>query len=181
MRPARPIATARLAASFPAAASRSPLQRGIGWPRSSIWPAFSPPSAAPAASRSSVPRCGSRCSPCRLRRSLPRRNGSHVGLGWDSVTEEPRGIEFHKSGSAAGVRTYIEHRADGIDWVLLLNSDGQVQDQPPAAGEIIDKIRQAIDATGDWPDRNLFESPAGCSAQRQKSAGSVVVVGLATR
>ena len=63
---------------------------------------------------------------------LPRRNGSHVGLGWDSVTEEPRGIEFHKMGSSAGVRTLIEHRPDGIDWVLLLNS--RWASAGPAAG-----------------------------------------------
>ncbi len=105
----------------------------------------------------------------------PRRSGSHVGLGWDAVREGPRGIEFHKSGAAAGVRAHIEHRGDGIDWVLLLNSDGQVQDQPPAAAEIIDKIRQAIDATRDWPDRDLFESPAAAPGALKKPTGSVVL------
>jgi N-acyl-D-amino-acid deacylase len=104
-----------------------------------------------------------------------RRSGSHAGLGWDSVAGGPRGIQFHKSGLAAGVRTYMEHRSDGVDWVLLLNSDGQVQDQPPAAGEIIDKIRRAMDTTRDWPDRNLFEGPAAAPASRPKTAGSVVL------
>ena len=104
----------------------------------------------------------------------PRRDGSHFGLGWDSVTEESRGIQFHKNGVAAGVRTYIEHRCDGIDWVLLLNSDGQA-DQPSAAGEIIDKIGRAIDATRDWPERNLFEGPAAVPAPRPKPTGSVVL------
>ena len=33
---------------------------------------------------------------------VPRRSGSHVGLGWDSVTEEPRGIQFHKNGFGSG-------------------------------------------------------------------------------
>jgi len=106
---------------------------------------------------------------------MPRRGGSHVSLGWDSVTEEPRGIQFHKSGLAAGVRTYIEHRSDGIDWVLLLNSDGQAPDRPPAASEIIDKIRQSIDATRDWPDRDLFESPVASPAPRKTPKGSVVL------
>ena len=104
-----------------------------------------------------------------------RHSGSHVGLGWDLVTEGPRGVQFHKNGVAAGGRAYVEHRCDGIDWVLLLNSDGQVQGQPSAAVEIIDKIRQAIDATRDWPDRNLFESPAAAPALRQKPSGSVVL------
>ena len=105
---------------------------------------------------------------------LPRHNGSHLGLGWDSVTDGPDGIQFHKTGSAAGVRVLIEHRTDGIDWVLMLNSEGQSQDRPPAAGEIGDRIRQAIDATHDWPDRNLFENPVA-PAQRPKSPGSVVL------
>ncbi len=105
----------------------------------------------------------------------PRRSGSHIGLGWDSVTKDPRGIQFHKSGLVAGGRAYIEHRPDGIDWVLLLNSEGQAQDQPPAAGQIIDKIRQAIDATRVWPDRNFFESPAIVPGVQQKSTGSVVL------
>ena len=104
-----------------------------------------------------------------------RQSGSHVGLGWDSVREESGGIQFYKGGSVAGIRTHIEHRADGIDWVLLLNSAGQVQGQPPAAGEIIDQIRQAIEATSDWPDRNLFEGPAKASGPRRASAGSVVL------
>src|SRR5208337_3395350 len=102
-----------------------------------------------------------------------RRNGSHVGLGWDSVSEEPRGIQYHKTGSTAGARAYIEHRADGLDWVLLLNSSGQVQDQPPAAAEIVDQVRQAIDVTRDWPDRNLFEGPAAAPGAKPKPNGSV--------
>jgi len=105
----------------------------------------------------------------------PRRSGSHVGLGWDAVSEEARGIQFHKGGAAAGVRAHIEHRSDGIDWVLLLNSDGQMPDQPPAVGEIVDKIRQALDATRDWPDRNLFDPPATAPAAKQKASGSVVL------
>jgi len=104
-----------------------------------------------------------------------RRNGSHVGLGWDSVVEEPWGTEFHKSGVAAGVRTLIEHRPNGIDWVLLLNADGDVPGQPSAESEIGEKIRQAIDVTRDWPERDLFEGPTAAPAQRQKSAGSVVL------
>jgi len=106
----------------------------------------------------------------------PRRNGSHLGLGWDSVTEVPWGIEFRKSGASAGVRTLIEHRPNGIDWVLLLNADGDLPGQPPATSAIGDKIRQAIDATRDWPENNFFEGPTASSAQRQKSAGSGIVV-----
>ncbi len=105
----------------------------------------------------------------------PRHSGSHVGLGWDAVSEEPRGVQFHKTGSIAGARAYIEHRPDGIDWILLLNSNAQAEDQPAAAGEIVDQIRQAIDATRDWPDRNLFEGPAPAPAARHSPTGSAVL------
>ena len=104
-----------------------------------------------------------------------KRSGAHVGLGWDVVSEDLRGIQYHKSGTVAGVRTYIAHRSDGVDWVLLLNSEGQAQGAATAASEIIDKIDRAIDATRDWPDRNLFEVPAIVPAQRPKSAGSLVM------
>jgi CubicO group peptidase (beta-lactamase class C family) len=100
-----------------------------------------------------------------------RRSGSHVGLGWDAVLEEPAGVLFYKLGSAAGVRAYIEHRPDGFDWVLLLNSAGQSAEQPPATSEMIDKVRQAIDATRDWPDRDLFGGPTA----KNKPKPSVVL------
>ena len=105
---------------------------------------------------------------------VPRRNGSHVGLGWDSVTEDPHGAEFHKTGSTSGSRAYIEHRRDGIDWVLLLNSSGQAQDPAPAAGEIVDQIRQAINATRDWPERDLFEASAASPAARHSPTDAAV-------
>jgi N-acyl-D-amino-acid deacylase len=98
-----------------------------------------------------------------------RRSGAHLGLGWDSVTEGPRGTQFYKLGSAAGGHAYLEHRSDGIDWVLLLNSSGQAQDQPSAAGEIIAKVRRAIEAARDWPDRNLFEGPAATPSEATKA------------
>jgi CubicO group peptidase (beta-lactamase class C family) len=88
-----------------------------------------------------------------------RSSGSHVGLGWDSVIEESGGSQCRKSGSEPGVRVYIEHRADGIDWVVLFNSDGNVDGRPPVLTDIAKKIRQAIDATHAWPDRDLFKGP----------------------
>ncbi len=105
----------------------------------------------------------------------PRQSGSHPGLGWDSVREEPRGMQFYKGGSAAGVRTHIEHRADGVDWVLLLNSAGEAQGETPAATDLIDKIRQAIDATSEWPDRDLFQTPPAATGAARGPRFSRVV------
>jgi CubicO group peptidase (beta-lactamase class C family) len=90
-----------------------------------------------------------------------RKSGSHVGLGWDVVRDGADGLEYHKSGNSAGIRTYIEHCGKDIDWVLLLNSDGTPDGQTPAVTKLVEQIRQAIDATVRWPDRDLFQnSPA---------------------
>ncbi len=90
-----------------------------------------------------------------------RKSGAHVGLGWDVVREGSDGLEYHKSGSSAGVRTYVEHCGRDIDWVLLLNSDGTPDGQIPAVTRLVEQLRRAIDATLQWPDRDLFQnSPA---------------------
>jgi N-acyl-D-amino-acid deacylase len=90
-----------------------------------------------------------------------RKSGAHVGLGWDVVRDGTDGLEYHKIGAAAGVRTYIEHCGKDIDWVLLLNSDGTPDGQKAAVTLLVEQIRRAIDATPQWPDRDLFQnSPA---------------------
>ena len=89
-----------------------------------------------------------------------RKSGSHVGLGWDVVHGGSDGLEYHKSGAAAGVRTYIEHCGKDIDWVLMLNSDGTPDDQSTAVARLVEQIRFAIDSTRQWPDRDLFDSGA---------------------
>ncbi len=94
-----------------------------------------------------------------------RRNGAHLGLGWDSVRDVAGGLEYHKSGSAAGVRTRVEHVAPDIDWVLLLNSDGTSDGQSTAVARLVAEIRRAIESTSQWPDRDLFESGAAVARQ----------------
>ena len=90
-----------------------------------------------------------------------RTTGSHVGLGWDVVRDGGDGLEYHKGGSAAGIRTYVEHCGKDVDWILLLNSDGTPDGQIPAVTRLVEQLRHAIDATPQWPDRDLFEnSPA---------------------
>ena len=85
-----------------------------------------------------------------------RKSGTHVGPGWDVVRKGAEGLEYHKSGNMAGVRAHVEHVAADIDWVLLLNSDGTPDDQSTAAARLVEEIRQAIDATRQWPSRDLF-------------------------
>ena len=100
------------------------------------------------------------------------RSGSHVGLGWDSVRRRSAGLEYRKSGSTAGSRAFVEHVAPDIDWVVLLNSDGlppasEYPGQTTALARLVGDVRQAIDATTQWPNRDLFEStPAGAVAEK---------------
>ncbi len=85
-----------------------------------------------------------------------RRDGTHAAIGWDVVGGDGDDVLCRKSGVAAGVRTYIEHRPGGIDWILMLNSDGKADAGSAPVGIIIEKLQTAINATQDWPDRDLF-------------------------
>jgi N-acyl-D-amino-acid deacylase len=58
---------------------------------------------------------------------VARPNGSAFGFGWDGVTHVPAGVRYAKNGSLPGVRTVIEHRADGTIFALFLNG-GEAND-----------------------------------------------------
>jgi N-acyl-D-amino-acid deacylase len=52
----------------------------------------------------------------------PRKNGSHFGLGWDTVSQEGTTWDFSKNGGKPGVMTWLEHRPNGVDWALMFNT-----------------------------------------------------------
>jgi len=87
-----------------------------------------------------------------------RKGGAHLGLGWDGVQMLATGTAYHKWGAVAGVRTFVEHRPSGITWLVMLNSDGEGVEQGSASKELVDKLREVIDRTTEWPQRNLFPS-----------------------
>ena len=47
----------------------------------------------------------------------PRKDGSHFGLGWDTVLPTSAGVRYGKNGGVAGISTYVEHDPIGVDWV----------------------------------------------------------------
>ena len=54
----------------------------------------------------------------------PRANGSAFGLGWDVVQRtggDPNAVFYGKNGGINGSSTWIEHRADGIDFAVFYN------------------------------------------------------------
>ena len=94
------------------------------------------------------------CHAARTAENAKKRHTRRIGLGHGARTAAGR--EYHKSGSAAGVRAYIEHCGKDIDWVLLLNSDGTADGTTTAMSGLIQKVRQAIDGATEWPERDLF-------------------------
>jgi hypothetical protein len=88
----------------------------------------------------------------------PRANGTHFGLGWDTAVRERGGFRYSKNGGVAGIRTFIEHRPDGVDWVVLLNGSGDVPGEPKrkALSQVINRVHEAIAHTHHWPERDLF-------------------------
>lgn len=90
----------------------------------------------------------------------PRRpDGSHFGMGWDRVITTPRGIRYHKGGGLLGVHTWIEHRADGLNWALFWNG-GRVEDEGKgrAIPEIVRQVNEAIDEVASHPQKGPVPS-----------------------
>jgi N-acyl-D-amino-acid deacylase len=54
-----------------------------------------------------------------------RENGTHVGLGWDSVVLPEKTFGYFKDGNWYGMRAYMKRLPNGVNWVLLLNASMQ--------------------------------------------------------
>jgi N-acyl-D-amino-acid deacylase len=86
----------------------------------------------------------------------PRSNGSHFGMGWDVVQSFPDGVLYHKGGGLPGTATYIEHRPNGTNWVVLFNASRKKPVDPEWHHEFIGEIRKAADETKGWPGVDFF-------------------------
>jgi N-acyl-D-amino-acid deacylase len=85
-----------------------------------------------------------------------RKNGSHFGLGWDSVEHDAQGVSFHKNGGKAGVRAWAEHMANNVDWVVLFNTNPTEPEQGPGLFAFTNrKIRETVAEIQRWPDQDL--------------------------
>lgn len=85
----------------------------------------------------------------------PRPNGTHFGMGWDSVRRGPEGVFYEKDGGVLGTTTWVEHRPNGAAWVLLINWSNR-EEGPELHRVFLREIRRAIDETTVWPERDLF-------------------------
>jgi hypothetical protein len=94
-----------------------------------------------------------------MRRPIPvRPNGSHFGMGWDSVVPKDGGVQFGKNGGVDGIEAWIEHLALGVDWAIVLNSGHhKAPGMPVPNGVVRRKVVEAVEQTERWPDIDLFE------------------------
>jgi len=88
----------------------------------------------------------------------PRDNGTHVGLGWDSVIVTEKGYGYFKDGSWYGMRSFMKRLPNGVNWVLLFNASMQ----PDALdarliADAVQEIRQTLERMEKYPDIDLFK------------------------
>ncbi len=86
-------------------------------------------------------------------------NGSHFGLGLDTVRMTPEGVTYSKNGGKPGVHSQIIHLPNNTDFCLMLNggssSDGtKVNPMGPA----IKGIRTVLNNVKEWPQIDLFQN-----------------------
>ncbi len=86
-------------------------------------------------------------------------NGSHFGLGLDTVRLTPEGVTYSKNGGKPGVHAQIIHLPNHTDFCLLLNG-GSSPDDPNAnpMGPTIKAIRLVLNNVNEWPQTDMFEN-----------------------
>jgi hypothetical protein len=90
----------------------------------------------------------------------PRKNGSHFGLGWDTVRVTSKGANYTKNGGVPGYRAYIGHTADNVDWAVLFNG-GTGDEAEHEIADAANHIQQEIERVEQWPKGNLFSRYPG--------------------
>ncbi len=84
-------------------------------------------------------------------------NGSHFGLGLDSVRMTPEGVTFSKNGGKPGVHCQIIHLPNNTDFCLMLNGgsspDGTTVNPLSTS---LKAIRQVLNNVKEWPAGDLF-------------------------
>jgi N-acyl-D-amino-acid deacylase len=92
-----------------------------------------------------------------------RPNGTHPGLGWDSVRLVPGGATYAKGGALPGVHTIIKHRADGLDWAFFCNGGRGGEAGADGAAwmpRVIKAIEDEMAQIKTWPSVNLLDRGA---------------------
>jgi len=77
---------------------------------------------------------------------------------------EGRAVSYQKNGAAAGISTFMEHLAGGVDFAVLFNGSpggdeddsGQRETNDKRQGPPYLEIKAAIEKTTSWPKHDLF-------------------------
>jgi N-acyl-D-amino-acid deacylase len=88
----------------------------------------------------------------------PRPDGTHQGLGWDTVQRYPAGFGFAKGGSWTGIRTSIKRSADGMCTIVLYN--GSIELDPVDQQIRHDVVKEILDhaqRVKNWPKVDFFK------------------------
>jgi hypothetical protein len=83
---------------------------------------------------------------------LPR-NGRHFGLGWDTASRDSQGAAYSKGGGVPGVRTYIAHMPNNVDFVFFFNGSGT---NKAVTGQTARTLKSALADVRNWPDIDQF-------------------------
>jgi N-acyl-D-amino-acid deacylase len=76
----------------------------------------------------------------------PRENGTHVGLGWDSVILPENGFGYYKDGSWYGMRAFMKRLPSGVNWVLVFNASMQPDSvDTRTVGDAVQDVRKHIE------------------------------------
>jgi N-acyl-D-amino-acid deacylase len=88
-----------------------------------------------------------------------RPNGTHVGLGWDSVVlNEPKGFGYYKDGSWFGMRSFMKRNPNGVNWVLLFNASMNPDTlDTRIVGDTVKEVHEAVQRLEKYPDVDLFK------------------------
>jgi CubicO group peptidase (beta-lactamase class C family) len=87
----------------------------------------------------------------------PRDNGTHVGLGWDSVILTEKSYGYFKEGSWAGMRAFMKRMPTGVNWVLLFNASMNPDTvDTKIAGDALKEVRETLERLEKLPDIDLF-------------------------
>jgi N-acyl-D-amino-acid deacylase len=87
----------------------------------------------------------------------PRPNGTHVGLGWDSVILTDKGFGYYKDGSWFGMRAFMKRKPSGVNAVLLFNASMNPDTvDTQIAADAVKEVREALERQQAFPAVDLF-------------------------
>ena len=88
-----------------------------------------------------------------------RPNGTHIGLGWDSVVLSEKRFGYFKDGNWYGMRAFMKRLPNGVNWVLLFNASAQPDSvDARTVADAMQHVREHIDTIERFEQkRDLFK------------------------